>query len=105
MLLKESFRARPMEDSSRSTLLWLRCMVTAQEEERQRIARELHDQLGQQITALMLGIKLLKDSSYCQPQAAEHLSRLQEYADQLGREVHNIAWELRPTALDDLGLQ
>ena len=80
-------------------------LVTAQEEERQRIARELHDQLGQQITALMLGIKLLKDSGYCQPQAAQHLSRLQEYADQLGREVHNIAWELRPTALDDLGLQ
>ena len=80
-------------------------LVTAQEEERRRIARELHDQLGQQITALMLGIKLLKDSGYCQPQAAEHLNRLQEYADQLGREVHNIAWELRPTALDDLGLQ
>jgi PAS domain S-box-containing protein len=82
----------------------LRRLVTAQEEERRRIARELHDQLGQQITALMLGLKWLKDSGHCQPPAAEHLGRLQEYADQLGREVHNIAWELRPTALDDLGL-
>ncbi|HEX8890342.1 MAG TPA: PAS domain S-box protein [Pyrinomonadaceae bacterium] len=79
-------------------------LVKAQEDERRRIARELHDQLGQQITALMLGIKLLKDSGHCQPQATRHLDRLQEYADQLGRELHNIAWELRPTALDDLGL-
>src|SRR5205085_2995429 len=80
-------------------------LVKAQEDERRRIARELHDQLGQQITALMLGIKWLKDSGHCQPPATKHLNRLQEYADQLGREVHHIAWELRPTALDDLGLQ
>jgi PAS domain S-box-containing protein len=79
-------------------------LVKVQEDERRRIARELHDQLGQQITALMLGIKWLKDSGHCQPQATKHLDRLQEYADQLGREVHHIAWELRPTALDDLGL-
>ncbi|HEX8847503.1 MAG TPA: PAS domain S-box protein [Pyrinomonadaceae bacterium] len=82
----------------------LRRLVTAQEEERRRIARELHDQLGQQITALILGLKWLKDSGYCQPQATEYLSHLQEYTDQLGQAVHSIAWELRPTALDDLGL-
>lgn len=100
---KQAEEAREQLLKDRERLL--NSLVTAQEEERKRIARELHDQLGQQITALMLGIKLLKDSGYCQSQAAEHLNRLQEYADQLGREVHNIAWELRPTALDDLGLQ
>lgn len=82
----------------------LASLVKAQEDERRRIARELHDQLGQQITALMLGIKWLKHSGHCQPLAMKHLDRLQEYADQLSREVHHIAWELRPAALDDLGL-
>ena len=83
----------------------LQRLVSAQEDERRRIARELHDQLGQQITALMLGLKLLKDSTSFQPEAMERVDHLQECAAELGRELHNIAWELRPSALDDLGLK
>lgn len=105
----ENISKRKQWEAAREQLLkargqLLQRLVTAQEEERRRIARELHDQLGQQIAPLMLGLKWLRDSNYCQPPALEHLSHLQEYADQLGRELHNIAWELRPTALDDLGL-
>jgi signal transduction histidine kinase len=79
-------------------------LVTAQEEERRRIALELHDQLGQYVTALMLGLKALQDSGELAG-ANERLQQLLRLADQLGEEAHRLAWELRPSALDDLGLQ
>jgi signal transduction histidine kinase len=79
-------------------------LVTAQEEERRRIALELHDQLGQDVTALMLGLKALQDSGELAG-ANERLQQLLRLANQLGAEAHRLAWELRPSALDDLGLQ
>lgn len=83
----------------------LRRIVTAQEEERRRIARELHDQMGQHLTALMLGLASLKESCQEQPLAHDRLRQLQRLTNELGQEVHHLAWELRPTALDDWGLQ
>ncbi|CAN5531397.1 hypothetical protein BH20ACI3_BH20ACI3_29060 [soil metagenome] len=82
----------------------LRRLATAQEDERRRIACELHDQMGQHLTALILELKSLKDSF--QSQAAEYsrLQRLQELATKIGRELHTVAWQLHPTALDDFGL-
>jgi two-component system CheB/CheR fusion protein len=83
----------------------LKRLVTAQEEERRRLSRELHDQLGQYLSTMMLRIKTL------QPVAADHepmradLSKLEELTGRLVDEVHHLAWELRPAALDDLGLQ
>jgi signal transduction histidine kinase len=77
-------------------------LVTAQEEERRRIARELHDQLGQQLTALKLGLQSLQEASH--GHSSGHAKQLQDIIDGLGRAVHHLAWELRPTALDDLGL-
>jgi signal transduction histidine kinase len=62
-------------------------LVTLQEQERQRMARELHDQLAQSIVALSLGLKSIAAS--CEP----------------ARDVHSLALDLRPTALDDLGLE
>ena len=82
----------------------LRRLVTVQEEERRRIALELHDQLGQDVVALMLGLKALQDSGEL-PANDERLKQLMCLTDQLGREAHRIAWELRPSALDDLGLE
>jgi two-component system CheB/CheR fusion protein len=79
-------------------------LVTAQEEERRRIALELHDQLGQDVTALMLGLKALQDSGELAG-ANERLQQLLRLANQLGQTAHRLAWELRPSALDDLGLQ
>jgi PAS domain S-box-containing protein len=82
----------------------LRRLATAQEEERHRIARELHDQMGQHLTALMLGLKSLRDDIPERMPLHECLQRLQDLSDEIGREVHHIALELRPTALDDFGL-
>jgi PAS domain S-box-containing protein len=80
----------------------LRKLVTAQEDERARIARDLHDQLGQQLTALRLALE--RHRARCVGGAGEDLDRAQELAREIDRAVDFLAWELRPTILDDLGL-
>lgn len=80
-------------------------LTTAQEDERRRIARELHDQMGQHLAVLGLGLKLVKDATSEKSPAWDRLQNLQNLTDQIGREVHYLALELRPTALDDLGLR
>ncbi len=83
----------------------LRQLLGAQEEERRRIARELHDQMGQHLTALTWGLKALDISEREATAARERLHRLQDLTEELAQQVHTLAWQLRPTALDDLGLQ
>jgi PAS domain S-box-containing protein len=78
-------------------------LATAQEAERRRIARELHDQIGQHIVGFALGLKRL--SSLGSGSAfSESVRKLEEVTALMARDVHHIALELRPTALDDLGL-
>jgi signal transduction histidine kinase len=75
--------------------------TSAQEEERHRISRELHDQVGQQVTSLALELKAFRNGDQV---AAPRLERLQRTVEKLGREIHEVAMRLRPIALDDLGL-
>ncbi len=79
-------------------------LVAAQEQERHRIARELHDQMGQHVVALSLGLARLAGVDGSNPDASEIIRRLQGVTDVLGRDVHRLALELRPSALDHLGL-
>ena len=80
-----------------------RRLVTAQEEERGRISRELHDEVGQQISALMLSLKAL-ESADGSGETQVKLRELRASAEQVGREIHQLAHQLRPIALDELGL-
>jgi len=80
-----------------------RQLADAQEEERRRISRELHDHMGQHLAALILGLETLKDS-VVDSRDRRRVQQLQALASTLGSEVHDLALELRPTALDDLGL-
>lgn len=82
----------------------VRQLVEAQEQERQRIARELHDQMGQHIVALSLGLARLGSLTAEMTAATEVVHRLQAVTDMLGKDVHTLAIELRPAALDHLGL-
>ncbi|MGY3608399.1 MULTISPECIES: sensor histidine kinase [unclassified Bradyrhizobium] len=92
-------------ETERSNLL--RRLASAQEEEQRRISRELHDQVGQTVTGLSLGLKAL-EQGLAQGKdldvAADHVRWLQELAIQIGRDIHRSASDLRPTAIDDLGL-
>ena len=80
-----------------------RKLLHAQEEERRRIARELHDQMGQNLTALNVGLKSLLDRQ-SRSGLGSRVQHLQELATQTARDLHRVAVELRPAALDDLGL-
>jgi PAS domain S-box-containing protein len=82
----------------------MRRLVTAQEDERRRVARELHDSVGQLLTALSLGVRAVRDAGPLPPAALERLDEVQRVADELGRTTHDLAVRLRPTALDDVGL-
>ena len=83
----------------------LRRLVTAQEDERRRVARELHDSVGQLLSALTLAVKSVRDAEPLSQPALSRLDVVQRVADELGRTTHDLAVRLRPTALDDFGLK
>jgi PAS domain S-box-containing protein len=82
----------------------LQKIVTSQEDERRRIARDMHDSLGQQLTALRLKLASMKNERFVDGRIAESLETLQEMGRRIDSEVNFLVWELRPTVLDDLGL-
>ena len=77
-------------------------VLSAQEAERRRIALELHDQIGQNLTAVVLELKRLHGR--VEPGGAETLADAQELAREILDDLRRISYELRPAALDDLGL-
>lgn len=82
-------------------------IVSTQEEERRRIARELHDQMGQQLTALLMGLKALTvpEAPGIPPEVTERITSMQVLTTELMERAHDLAWELRPATLDNLGLE
>jgi signal transduction histidine kinase len=94
-----------LQQNARERAMLLDRTVTAQEAERRRIARELHDSLGQYLTALRLGFSAIEPHCANNETAQQRLRHLKTLAADLGRELNRMAWELRPMALDDLGLQ
>jgi len=84
--------------------LLLERTLSAQEEERRRIARELHDEAGQLLTALLVGLRTLEDARKL-AEVKEQGQRLREITAQAMDEVGRLARGLHPTALDDHGLE
>ena len=80
-------------------------VVTTQEEERRRISRDLHDQMGQRLTALRLKLSALRGLARSGENIEPHVAQLQEIAGTVDAEISFLAAQLRPTALDDLGLE
>jgi signal transduction histidine kinase len=79
-------------------------LMKAQEEERLHLSRELHDESGQLLAALMVQLGLL-ERDYGNPQAAhERLAELKGTASAIQRNLHQLAVDLRPASLDHLGL-
>ena len=99
--LKKEIDQRREAESARRELL--RRLANAHEDERLRLARELHDEVGQHLASLMLGLNSL-ERHVTSKEATGVLRNLQALTESLGREVHSLAVQLRPAALDDLGL-
>jgi signal transduction histidine kinase len=81
----------------------LRRVVDAQELERARLARELHDETGQALTSILLGLKHLDDVVETD-EAREATASIRELVASTLQDVRRLALELRPSALDDFGL-
>ncbi|MDQ3425921.1 MAG: GAF domain-containing protein [Actinomycetota bacterium] len=81
----------------------LRRVVEAQELERRRLARELHDQTGQELTSVLLGLKAVEEAK-SDAERAKALAAVREQVVETLHDVRRLAVELRPKALDDFGL-
>jgi signal transduction histidine kinase len=104
--LAETFAARAavaVDLSERVASDALRRVVSAQELERQRLARELHDETGQALTSILLGLKRVEDAKSA-PEASAAVGELRELVGTTLQDVRRLAVELRPKALDDFGL-
>lgn len=99
---------RRRAEAGRTALI--RRIVNTQEEERGRISRELHDNLGQHLTAVMLGLQALEMqigeiTGGKRQSDVPQLNNLRALVDGLMKAGHRQAWELRPAELDALGLE
>jgi signal transduction histidine kinase len=88
------------KEISRQALL--ESLVKAQEEERGRLARELHDGAGQTLTSLLVRMKTLEKTDL--PESRQSLQNMQEIVSQTIEEIREISYRLRPVALEQFGL-
>ena len=104
--LAETFASRAavaVDLSERLARDALRRIVEAQEAERRRLARELHDETGQALTSILLGLKALEEKLAADDSRAA-VGGLRDLVVSTLQDVRRLAVELRPTALDDFGL-
>src|SRR5204863_9958679 len=104
--LAEIFAARAavaVDLSERVARDTVRRVIDAQELERRRLARELHDETGQALTSILLGLKAIRAAG-SEEEAVRAEAELRELVVQALQDVRSLAVELRPSALDDFGL-
>ena len=80
-------------------------LVAVQEQERRRLALNLHDQLGQLLTGLRLAMATFRERATATAEERQSFERMEEIIAQMDRDVDTLAWELRPPALDEVGLE
>jgi PAS domain S-box-containing protein len=100
--LHAEIEARIRVEQARAAVV--RSLVTAQEDERRRIARELHDQLGQNITALALALASLKTHLQIGTPQWDMVIQAEQLVAQLDDDADRLALELRPSRVEELGL-
>jgi len=81
-----------------------RLLIDAQEQERRRLSRELHDGVGQRLALLSAELAVLRDRLTDSPAALEQVHRALAYTAEVGAELHRVSHELHPAWLEQLGL-
>jgi signal transduction histidine kinase len=79
-------------------------LVEVQESERRYVARELHDEAGQALTSLMVGLRLLERDAQRSEAVVAGVAELKRMVDSVLENLHRLAMDLRPASLDHLGL-
>jgi PAS domain S-box-containing protein len=100
-----NFVERHRADETRREKETLQKIIGAQEDERRRIAQDIHDHLGQQLTALRLKLEIIKQNGgELDEKLLAQIDETQTIAQKIDADIDFLAWEMRPSALDDLGL-
>jgi PAS domain S-box-containing protein len=92
------------EELRREHMELVRRVLTLQEAERRRIARDIHDDLGQQVTALRLKLEWLAAGSVKDEELDSRIHAVQEAAERVDQHIDFLLRDLRPAGLDELGL-
>jgi signal transduction histidine kinase len=101
--LKLEMAANRRKDVLRQRLM--QKVINTQEDERKRISRDIHDHLGQEMTALRLQLQSFREQLENDTKLTEQFDKLLETAENLDSTIDFIAWELRPAALEEIGLE
>ena len=100
--LKAENRERRRLEAERLKLL--AAITTVQEDERRRMALDLHDHLGQQLTALSFRVEILRMRGYAASDFDRLVADVHGLVRQVDEDVDSLSWGLRPPSLDDIGL-
>lgn len=96
---------RELEEKEHVQSMLLGKVIRAQEDERKRIARELHDETSHSLTAMLIELQAVRDEGSLTVEQREHAHALKELIDQALQDINELAWNLRPSVLDKFGLQ
>lgn len=95
---------RPLQRLAEIRHQLLALTLATQEEERRRIARDLHDDLGQSLTSLLVGLRTIEEAS-SEEAIRQQIQKLRQIGSDTHEEIRRLARGLRPAVLDDIGLQ
>lgn len=104
MAIQNAWLFEQVRSSSERLKNLARKLVDIQETDRYTIARELHDEAGQALSSLKLSLRQLEHDPECPAHMRQRLQELKDVVDGVQEELHRLAMDLRPVALDRLGL-
>ena len=94
-----------LAEKERALGLLLQKVINAQEDERKRIARELHDETSHSLTAMLIELQSIREDGTLNVSQVDRIKSLRALIDQSLKDINQLAWNLRPSVLDKFGLR